>query len=250
VTDTVGKRAVLTVDDAPSADWRAKLAVLDRLGIRAVFFCIGRELVRRRGFVAAALAAGHLVGNHGWSHTAFSSMRLDECEREIDATHRLLVALHRDARRELRPRFFRFPFGDKGALTGPNVEVEPPPEGLARKASIQRMLRERGYTQPPFDGVTYRWYRSFGLLDDADWYWTYDTMDWSTIAEEPMFGVRTPEDVYRRLDEDVPEGGRGLNHGRSDEIVLMHDQPDASGLFESVLRRIGDKGIDFVLPAG
>ncbi len=250
MTDTTGttKRAVLTVDDAPSRDWPTKLEMLAGLGVRAVFFCTGRDLDRRPAFAAGALDAGHILGNHGWSHPAFSELPLDECEREIDATHRLLERLHAEAGRPFAPRCFRFPYGDKGALTGPDNETKPTPEGAARKALVQKMLRDRGYTQPAFRGITYRWFRERGLLDDIDWYWTYDTMDWSTTASEPMFGMRRPEDVFRRLDEDVPEGGRGLNDRRSDEIVLIHDQVETTAMFERVVRRIREKGIELYLP--
>ena len=239
---------MLTIDDAPSANWQARLETLERLGVRAVFFCTGTDLERRPAFAAAALSGGHVLGNHGWHHPSFSEISLDECEREIDATHRLLERLHAEAGHAFSPRYFRFPYGDKGALTGSDTEAAPTPEGAMRKASIQRMLRERGYGQPAFPRITYRWYRQRGLLEDADWYWTYDTMDWSLTATEPQFGIRTEEDLYARIDEDVPEGGRGLGYTRADEIVLIHDHVETTGLFERVVRRIQDKGIEFYLP--
>ncbi|MFW5688523.1 MAG: polysaccharide deacetylase family protein [Spirochaetota bacterium] len=247
-TSATPKRAVLTIDDAPSRDWAAKLEMLERLGVRAVFFCTGSALGRRPEFAAAALEAGHVLGNHGWNHPAFSELPLEECEREIDATHRLLERLHAEAGRAFAPRYFRFPYGDKGALTGSDTEAEPTPEGAVRRASVQTMLRDRGYTQPAFPRITYRWFRERGLLDDMDWYWTYDTMDWSLTADEPQYGIRTEDDLFRRIDEDVPEGGRGLAFPHSDEIVLIHDHVENSGLFGRVVRRIQEKGIEFRLP--
>ncbi|MFW5718207.1 MAG: polysaccharide deacetylase family protein [Spirochaetota bacterium] len=240
--------AYLTIDDAPSRGWRAKLDALETFGIRAILFCAGRALSERPEFVAPALAAGHVLGNHAWSHPAFSEIPLDACEREIDRTHRLLVDLHRAAGREFEPRYFRFPYGDKGALTGSDTDARPDEAGSARKAAIQQMLRSRGYTQPRFPGVTYRWYRDQGLLSDGDWYWTYDCHDWSTTARQPQFGIRTLEDVFARMDEDVPEGGRGLHYAGSEDIVLLHDDDATAELFVPIIQRLLEIGVEFRLP--
>ncbi|MFW5783169.1 MAG: polysaccharide deacetylase family protein, partial [Spirochaetota bacterium] len=202
--------AYLTIDDAPSADWHRKLHVLRRLRIPAVFFCWGEHLEARPAFAAAALADGHVLGNHSWSHPSFSEISLDSCRHEIERTHELLEQLHAEAGRRFAPRYFRFPYGDKGALTGSDTEADLTAEGAARKAAIQRALRDHGYAQPAFPGITYRWYHDRGLLDDADWYWTYDCMEWSIHSEEPLFGVRSAEDVFSRMEENEPEGGRGL----------------------------------------
>jgi len=240
--------AYLTIDDAPSSEWSAKLAALRRLSIRGVFFARGDELARRPGFLVAALEDGHVVGNHGWSHRTFSELSLRECEDEIDRTHRLLHRLHADAGRAFAPRCFRFPHGDKGALTGDETETVPSPEGLARRRAIQRMLGERGYSQPDLDGITYRWYREQGLAEDADWYWTYDCHEWTTLDPEPQHGIRSLDDVLARMEEDVPEGRRGLNHAGSDDIVLIHDHSETGGMFEPILRRLLERGVRFALP--
>jgi len=240
--------AYLTIDDAPSAEWSTKLAVLRRLGIRGVFFARGDELARRPRFVAAALDDGHVVGNHGWSHRGFSDLSLPECEDEIDRTHRLLERLHADAGCAYEPRYFRFPYGDKGALTGHETELVPSSEGRARGDAIQEMLRARGYSQPDFQRITYRWYHDQRLAEDADWYWTYDCHEWTTIEAEPQHGIRSLEDVFARMEEDVPEGRRGLNHAGSDDIVLVHDHVETGAMFAPILTRLLERGVRFSLP--
>ncbi|GAA1929698.1 polysaccharide deacetylase family protein [Nocardioides marmoribigeumensis] len=58
----------LTFDDGP--DRRSTplfLRTLDRLGVRATFFVLGRHLADH-GLVGEMAAAGHEVGVHGWDH--------------------------------------------------------------------------------------------------------------------------------------------------------------------------------------
>jgi peptidoglycan-N-acetylglucosamine deacetylase len=58
----------LTFDDGPDrASTPAFLALLDRLGVRATFFVLGRHL-RDHGLVGEIGAAGHELGVHGWDH--------------------------------------------------------------------------------------------------------------------------------------------------------------------------------------
>jgi len=109
-------------------------------------------------------------------------------------------------------------------------------------------LKELGYTQPMFNGITYQYYKKAGLLDDIDWHWTYDTMDWATINKNPKYGINSLEEVLKRMEEDVPEGCRGLNYPKSEEIILIHDHRKTSHIFEPIINRLIEKGITFKLP--
>ncbi len=58
----------LTFDDGPDpASTPAFLDELDRLGVRATFFVLGRHL-GDRALLREMVAAGHEIGVHGWDH--------------------------------------------------------------------------------------------------------------------------------------------------------------------------------------
>lgn len=58
----------LTLDDGPSEDTRATLAILRKMGVHATFFVIGRQARKRPGDVARMRRDGHEVENHTFSH--------------------------------------------------------------------------------------------------------------------------------------------------------------------------------------
>ena len=103
----------LTFDDGP--DPRVTPAVLDcldRYGVRASFFCIGRLAERHPELVAETVRRGHRVENHSYSHPrAFACYPSAALRREV---RRAQDALLRSG--GARPRFFRAPAGFRGPL--------------------------------------------------------------------------------------------------------------------------------------
>ncbi len=73
-------------------------------------------------------------------------------------------------------------------------------------------------------------------------------MEWSIFADESKFGIDSVEKMYVRMDEDVPEGGRGLNYPNSEEIVLTHDHPETTELFPPIIDRLLTTNLIFTLP--
>lgn len=64
-----GQRTVaLTFDDGPGPLTDDILAVLEREGVKATFFVVGREAADAPDQVREMYAAGHAVENHSWSH--------------------------------------------------------------------------------------------------------------------------------------------------------------------------------------
>ncbi len=107
-------RVRLTFDDGPHAV--VTPAVLDRLAVfdhRAAFFLVGGRVAAAPHLPAAICGAGHVVGNHTFSHprlpwrdTTLSLAELERCQRAVpQATHfrppfgRLTPGLWRAARR-------------------------------------------------------------------------------------------------------------------------------------------------------
>lgn len=66
--DGAGQRIWLTIDDGPSADTEALLALLASHQARATFFLVGERAAAQPALVRAIVAAGHSIGNHSHSH--------------------------------------------------------------------------------------------------------------------------------------------------------------------------------------
>jgi peptidoglycan-N-acetylglucosamine deacetylase len=81
----------LTFDDGP--DPRFTGAILDILrdhAVPATFFCVGMNATAHPGLVERAVAAGHTVGNHTWSHPYLPELTRDEVLRQVDRTNAVL----------------------------------------------------------------------------------------------------------------------------------------------------------------
>ena len=242
------KIAYLTIDDAPSPDFLVKVDFLCSRDIPAIFFCGGKELSAYPEMAAAAIQLGFVIANHAAEHLRFSTLSLDTCFELIRRTDQQIAEIYAQAGVEQPAKYFRFPYGDKGALTGDDPFIPAVGEGAVRKQALQAYLRELGYTQPAFPGVTYPYYRQAGLLDDLDWYWTYDVMEWSAYAEEHKWGIDSLDAILARMDEREPEAGRGLNDHPSDEIVLTHDHVENTVFFPAIIDGLLAKGLQFRLP--
>jgi peptidoglycan/xylan/chitin deacetylase (PgdA/CDA1 family) len=87
---------LFTFDDGPHEKHStAILDELDRRGIRAIFFWVGRRLdkgsqiERRREVVERAVRDGHLIANHTFSHANLCSVPAEQAAQEIDSNIRL-----------------------------------------------------------------------------------------------------------------------------------------------------------------
>jgi peptidoglycan/xylan/chitin deacetylase (PgdA/CDA1 family) len=83
-------RVALTFDDGPGPATSALLEVLAAHDVRATFFCLGRNLERLRDVAVAAARAGHLLGNHTYSHARPDAIAAGELTRELARTDALL----------------------------------------------------------------------------------------------------------------------------------------------------------------
>lgn len=241
---TIAKTAYLTIDDAPSIDMRQKIDFLAEKQIPVVWFCIGEFIAQRPDAVVYAIQRGGVIGNHTYTHPRCSELELDAIYDEIRRTDTLIEDVYRRAGVDRPAKYLRFPYGDKGA-PNPDFSFRYAGEALERKETVQMFLRAEGFTQPAFEGITYAGYRSLGLLDDADWLCTYDCMEWSIHSPQPLYGITSLEAVFARMEENVPDGMRGLNTPGSEEIILVHDHPETTPYFVPIIQRLLDKGIVF-----
>ncbi len=62
-----------------------------------ILFCIGKELEKQAELAVKALLMGFMLGNHAYSHHAFSNLTLRTAYKGIEKTHMLLDKIHKMA---------------------------------------------------------------------------------------------------------------------------------------------------------
>ena len=76
---------MLTFDDGPWPGTTPRiLDVLKNECVRATFFLLGRNAAAHPQFARRALAEGHSIGHHSYSHPLLDRMPLAKAEAEID----------------------------------------------------------------------------------------------------------------------------------------------------------------------
>ena len=97
----------LTFDDGPNPRWTPPLLeLLARYNVRATFFLIGQYAAAQRSLVRETLAAGHLIGNHTWTHPNLARTSPDKTRDELKRTSAELEQII-----GAPVRYFRPPFG-------------------------------------------------------------------------------------------------------------------------------------------
>jgi peptidoglycan/xylan/chitin deacetylase (PgdA/CDA1 family) len=232
------KAVYLTIDDSPSELMAARVALLSELRIPAVFFCTGDRLSARPQPAIEAILRGFVIGNHSWDHPHFSQLTLAQAEAEISSTDELIDRLYAEAGREREHRWFRFPFGDQGDdFAGQDA----PPALRVHKLKLQSCLRALGYSTPPFPDITHPWFWPRGA--DADWYWTFESMDWAVSQNE-----LSVTDALARLDIHDPAQRLALGNSSSADIVVLHDHSHSARAFESLIEALASRPLQFTLP--
>ena len=97
----------LTFDDGPNPVWTPRL--LDLLAshdVHATFFLVGSRAQAQPALVRQIVAAGHLIGNHSWSHTNLALSSARRIDEELSRTNQILAQIV-----GAPIRYFRPPFG-------------------------------------------------------------------------------------------------------------------------------------------
>ena len=124
----------LTFDDGPNPAWTPRLLdVLARYDARATFFMMGSRAQAQPELVRRIAAAGHLIGNHSWSHPNLARTASKSIREELKRTNETLEQMT-----GAQVRFFRPPFG-------------------ARRPAVFQIARELGLTPVLWNAMTTDW---------------------------------------------------------------------------------------------
>lgn len=97
----------LTFDDGPNPPYTQQvLAILQRYNIKATFFCIGRQVHAYPVSIKQEYTAGHVVGDHTWSHPYLPALSGASISQQLSSTADEITRTI-----GVRPSFFRPPYG-------------------------------------------------------------------------------------------------------------------------------------------
>jgi peptidoglycan/xylan/chitin deacetylase (PgdA/CDA1 family) len=97
----------LTFDDGPQPSSTPQiLAILQRFGVPATFFCIGQQVLAYPALVRQESADGELVEDHTWSHPNLLYLSAPALSRQLSMTANAIYQLTHTF-----PAFFRPPYG-------------------------------------------------------------------------------------------------------------------------------------------
>lgn len=124
----------LTFDDGPNPTWTPHLLdILAGHGVKATFFMVGSRAQGQPGLVRRIVEAGHLIGNHSWSHPNLALTPAVKVREELTRASDTLAQIA-----GVPIRFFRPPFG-------------------ARRPAVLRIARELGLTPVLWNAMTSDW---------------------------------------------------------------------------------------------
>lgn len=224
---------IMTIDDIPSKNTPAMVDYLKEKGICAMLFATGQNIGRYYQEAVYAVKSGMIVGNHSYSHPAFSALSLDACKEEIEKCEAILDQLYRDAGVIRKYRPFRFPYGDKG---GKN------------KAALQQYLRERQFDKVDDAFIPYPWWRENQLDTDIDHLWTFDFEEYRIRPGSDF----TEKSVWEKMQDENPSQGAALLGENHRHILLMHAHDETEemlpGYYRIFLDALMTKGFIFDTP--
>ena len=98
------KVVALTFDDGPSPVWTPKiLDELRKANIKATFFMLGEHVAKYPEIARRVAQEGHEIGNHTYDHHVLLYYTLEELEKEIKDTERIIQKATGKTTRYFRP---------------------------------------------------------------------------------------------------------------------------------------------------
>ena len=128
------RQIALTYDDGPNEPHTLRLLdVLAKHGVQATFFLIGRYVLQRPDIAREVVRAGHVVGNHTFTHPLLTFNSEAEIKRQLSECRSVL----QDATGQ-HSNLFRPPFG-------------------GRRPAVLRVARELGLEPVMWNVTGYDW---------------------------------------------------------------------------------------------
>ena len=128
------RELALTYDDGPNPAWTPQLLdLLAEHGVRATFFMVGGFVKAETDLARRVFEAGHLIGNHTWSHPKLSAVSDAKVLEELTRTNDILSEITGKP-----PVFFRPPFG-------------------ARRPYVLKLARQLGLVPVTWNAMTSDW---------------------------------------------------------------------------------------------
>lgn len=225
--------ALLTIDDFSSKNTPAIVDYLKEKGIVPIFFATGQNVERNYEEAVYAVKQGMIVGNHSYSHPAFSSISVEACMEEIEKCEKVLDRLYQDSgvKRTYRP--FRFPYGDKGG---------------DHKAALQTYLKEQGFHKVEDRHLSYPWWKENGLDRDIDTFWTFDFAEYNIRPGSDV----TRDSVWEKMHDEKPEYGAVLFGENNRHILLLHAHDETEEMlpeyYKLFIEHLLENGVTFDEP--
>lgn len=232
------KLVYLTIDDGPSDNLKKKVDYLSDRNIPAVFFFIGVHLKEHPEDAIYAIKKGFIIGNHSYYHRKFSNLSLEDCFDEIEKADDLINQIYDDANVVRSEKYFRFPYGNKGALDYDSKD------GKERISIIQEFLFNLGYTQISFENINPQYIRS-GFIKNNDWRWTCSFGDWEIYDKNEIIDSKDLDIILQGINKGRTNLCNNLENKNYSEILIMHDHADNQIAFRAIIDKLLEKGIIF-----
>lgn len=225
--------AILTIDDIASKNTPAIVDYLKEKGIQAIMFAEGARVERFYEEALYAVKNGMIIGNHSYSHPAFSSISLEEAIKDIEKCEAVLDKLYADAGVERKYRPFRFPYGDKGS---------------EKHDALQKHFRENGFHKVEDTQIMYPWWKEYGMDKDIDTFWTFDFEEYR-LQYDDSFSI---DAIWQKMNNANPQSGAALFGENQHHLILLHAHDETDVIFpqyyKEFIDRCLDRGLQFEAP--
>ena len=107
IWESTVNKILITFDDSPNTGTTESiLKVLEQNSIKALFFCIGKNVEKSPSVAEEIISSGHMIGNHTYSHKKITSINIRKTNQEIADCNRVF-----NDRLSIEPKYFRPPYG-------------------------------------------------------------------------------------------------------------------------------------------
>lgn len=229
----------LTIDDGPTTDTINKLNFFNNNQIKAVWFCLGKNLEQHSDIAIRLIRHGHIIGNHSYSHPFFSQITYDECRNEIVQTERIINDLYEKSGVSRTTKIFRFPYGDQGYF-----ENDTPlnnQKKLLHKEKLQKLLKKLNFQSSSFLSVQYK--NTFrNQYQNTDWLWSYDIQEWAINHSNKNYKL-----TYAGIKDNLNNYLKNFDR-KKDQLILLHDHEKNARYFSLLMNIFSENKIIFELP--